>query len=77
MYPIVHGVEADYVDQIDFVYLNISRSGGAADAAARYAVRGTPTFVLTAPDGTQVQRWVGGVFTGFDLRDALDAYLEG
>lgn len=71
MKPIVHGLERRYQGRVSFIYLNVMHRG-SRDAAARYGVPGTPTFVLTRADGSPVRRWTGTVSEA-SLVAALDA----
>ena len=74
MKPTVHGLEAAYWGQVDFVYLDIDDP--ANDGIKEiYNYRAQPTFVLVTPDGTEIQQWYG--YTSEDeLRRAFDNYLE-
>ena len=50
-------VVADYRDRYRIAYpIALDRDGRLA---ARYGVRGTPTTVVIAPDGSVTTRWVG------------------
>jgi len=60
MAPIVHGLEAKYSGQIDFVYLNIDDPKNA-DAKQQLGFRGQPQFILLDADGTARQVWFGVV----------------
>ena len=68
----MHGLEAEYWGQIDFIYIN-REAPANADVVSQYGIRYQPVFVLIAPDGTEVQRWT--FISEEDLRTALDAYL--
>lgn len=73
MLPIVHGLEEQYWNRVDFVYLDhldpINR-----EMTARYAFTWRPLFILIEPDGTEVQRWFGYV-EAEDFQQALDDLL--
>jgi hypothetical protein len=75
MLPIVHGLEEQYWNRVDFVYLDhldpINR-----EMTARYSFTWRPLFILIEPDGTEVQRWFGYV-EAEDFQQALDALLAG
>ena len=74
MKPTVHGLEAAYWGQVDFVYLDIDDTAND-EVKQRYNYRAQPTFVLVAPDGTEIRQWYG--YTAEDeLRSALDDYLD-
>ena len=75
MKPIVHGLEAEYWERIDFVYLD-RENGDNRDVVERYGISGQPIFILVAPDGSEVQRWFGAPSPD-DFRAAFDAYLSG
>ncbi len=73
MKPMVHGLEAEYWSQIDFVYLDID-DPSTNPVKERYGFRSQPTFVLIAPDGTPIQTWFGYVDAD-EFRRAFDDYL--
>lgn len=60
MEPIVHGLEADYGDQLDFVYYDID-AAESQDAMREYNFRVQPHFILLDVDGEIVQEWFGSV----------------
>jgi hypothetical protein len=63
MKPVVHGLEAKYAGQIDFIYLDIDDP--ATDAAKdQLGFRVQPQFFLLDADGTVVQEWLGPVDAG-------------
>jgi hypothetical protein len=72
MLPVVHGLEAEYWGEIDFVYLDIGFT--PKEIKDRYGFIAQPLFVLIAADGTEIERWFG--YTSEDaFREAFDAYL--
>jgi hypothetical protein len=71
MAPIVHGLEQEWGQQVDFLYLDIADSVNA-DAMARFGFRATPHFFLVARDGSVARTWQGLV-----ERDTLAAALGG
>lgn len=71
----MHGLEAEYWGEIDFVYLD-REAGVNADVVNEYGISGQPVFILIAPDGTEIERWFGRV-DGGTLADAFDALLSG
>lgn len=73
MLPIVHGLEDDYWNQIDFVYLD-HLDPLNAEMMARYNFSWRPLFILIEADGTEVQRWFGYVPEG-EFRTTFDELL--
>ena len=71
----MNGLEAEYGDQIDFLYLN-AEDGNQGQAAFRvYALRGHPSFVLVAPDGEAA--WIRqGVVTVEEVEMVFRSVLE-
>lgn len=69
----MHGLEEAYWGRVDFVY--IDRENPANEVILKkYDNRAQPEFILIAPDGAEVRRWIGA--PGEDeLREALDSYL--
>lgn len=60
MLPVVHGLEAQYGEQIEFVYLDIDD----ADTQSLKDVLGyrvQPHFFLVDGDGVVIQQWLGVV----------------
>ncbi len=58
MKPIVHGLEEEYGDEIEFVYLDIDDP--ANDAAKElYGFRFQPHFLLVGADGEIIEQWLG------------------
>jgi hypothetical protein len=70
MAPIVHGLEREWGQRVDFLYLDVADPGNAA-SKARFGFRATPHFFLLAPDGSVQQTWQGRVD-----RDTLVAALQ-
>ena len=58
MEPIVHGLEAEYGDQITFEYLDID-DPETTDKKSEYGFRFQPHFILLDADGNIVQEWLG------------------
>ena len=74
MQPIVHGLEAAYETQIEFVYVNIDDP--ASDALKqRYGFRYQPYFVLVDSQGEVVQEWFGLVEAA-DFEQAFAGLVE-
>ncbi len=76
MKPIVHGLQAQYADQIQFTYLDID------DPAVKplkkeygFTLDARPLFVLLDAEGQALKRWVG-VVTKEDLEQALLEALQ-
>jgi hypothetical protein len=60
MAPIVHGLEADYNDRINFIYLDIDDSQNDEFKRA-LGYRFQPHFFLVDGEGKVVQQWVGRI----------------
>ncbi len=73
MAPVVHGLEAKYAGQIDFIYLDIDDSANA-DAKAKYGFRVQPQFFLLDAEGNVIQDWLGPV-TAEDFETAFAQLL--
>ncbi len=60
MAPIVHGLEAEYSTEINFIYLDIddSRNGRYKQ---QLGYRYQPHFFLLDGDGAIVQTWIGRI----------------
>jgi len=69
----VHGLEAEYWSRVDFVYLD-REAPANAEVVNAYGIVYQPVFVLIRPDGTEVQRWFGGINPD-EIRQALDNLL--
>ena len=62
MAPIVHGLEAQYYDQIEFSFLDIDDT--ATDSfKQQFGFTYQPMFVLLDTNGTPVKTWFGAVTT--------------
>ena len=68
----MHGLEAEYWGEVDFVYLD-READANREVVQRYGITYQPVFVLVAPDGTEIQRWV--TFNPDEVRGILDTYL--
>jgi hypothetical protein len=74
MAPIVHGLEAEYFDQIKFTFLDIDNpANDEFKQALGYRVQ--PHFFLLDENGEILQHWVGSV-SADDFRAAFDTALE-
>jgi thiol-disulfide isomerase/thioredoxin len=74
MAPLVHAVEEDYQEQVNFVYLDID------DPAANYFKKelgyvSQPHFFLVDPQGLIIQQWEGYIKIE-ELIQAIDSALE-
>lgn len=58
MAPIVHGLEKQYSDRVDFLYLDIE-DPATAGARTRFGFKATPHFFLLSPEGAVVGEWQG------------------
>ena len=74
MEPIVHGLEEQYGNEIDFVYVNVD-DPETRDIQEELGRRGQPHFVLVGGDGEIVTQWFGTVeSTAFE--EAFQAVLN-
>jgi len=71
MRPVVHRLEDEYWNRVDFVYLD-REDDGNSDVVREYGISGQPVFILLDASGSEVQRWFGRVDVN-TLRDAMDA----
>ncbi len=69
----VHGLEAEYWGQVDFVYIDREAVDNQA-VTERFGIRSQPILVLLDPDGSELERWFGYV-SEEELRAGLDGYL--
>lgn len=70
MEPIVHGLEDEYGQQLDFVYYDID-APESEEAMQEYNFRVQPHFILLDAEGVVLQEWFGLVpvdqfITAFD-----------
>ena len=71
MAPVVHGLEAKYASQVDFVYLDID-DPNTAPFKSQLGYRYQPHLFLLDGGGNVLMQWVG--FTGeADLESALQS----
>lgn len=73
MAPIVHRLEKDYSDDIEFVYLDVldSTTNILKDSLG---YRSYPSFFLLDRDGNVIESWVGKV-DGADFMKVFDDVL--
>ncbi len=74
MAPIVHGLEVEYFNKINFVYLDVDDNANA-DFLKQLGYRYQPHFMLIDGQGNVLQQWLGPVEAG-DFRVAFDSYLQ-
>lgn len=74
MKSVVHGLEAEYSDRIDFVYLDID-DPNTASLKAELGYIGQPHFFLIDGDGKIVQQWLGFVPEA-EFVNAFDGILK-
>ncbi|MFW6042547.1 MAG: TlpA family protein disulfide reductase [Chloroflexota bacterium] len=60
MKPVVHGLESEYEEQVDFIYYNID-DPDTAEAKEEYGYRYQPHFFVVDSQGTVVAEWLGPV----------------
>lgn len=70
MAPIVHGLEAKYAGQIEFVYLDID-DGNTDSFKKALGYRLQPDYFLLDPQGNVIKQWLGAI-----PADELDAALQ-
>jgi len=74
MAPIVHGLEAEYSERINFVYLDIDDTTNS-DLLSFLGYRYQPHFFLIDGDGKVLIQWFGPV-TDTDFKNAFDSQLQ-
>ena len=74
MAPIVHGLEVEYFNRINFVYLDVDDNANS-DFLKQLGYRYQPHFMLIDGQGTVLQQWLGPVGVG-DFRAAFDSQLQ-
>ena len=58
MMPIVHGLQQQHGDKVDFLYLDVQDPRSSA-AKERLGFTATPHFFLLAPGGSVLRQWQG------------------
>ena len=74
MAPIVHGLEAEYFEAINFVYLDIDDSENSyflKELGFRYQ----PQFILLDGEGNVLKQWLGPV-SADDFQVAFNLYTQ-
>ena len=74
MLPVVHGLESQYGEQIDFVYLDID-DAGTQTLKNELGYRVQPHFFLVDGDGVVIQQWLG-VVSEADFVSAFQQVLQ-
>jgi hypothetical protein len=67
---VVHGLEVEYFDKIDFVYLDIDDSR-TDEFKRQLGYRVQPHLFLLDGDGNIIQQWLG-IVPAADLRSGFD-----
>ena len=60
MAPVVHGLEAEYSDRMNFVYLDVD-DPNTQELQSALGRRAQPEFYLLDADGNLIQQWFGTV----------------
>jgi thioredoxin-related protein len=58
--PIVHGLEVEYYDKIEFIYLDVDDPANAG-YKDQFEFRYQPQMVLLDGQGQVVQQWIGPI----------------
>jgi hypothetical protein len=74
MAPIVHGLEVEFYDQVNFVYLNID-DPETTTFKRELGFGYQPHFFLIDGEGNTIEQWVGAV-SEETLRSALEAAVQ-
>ena len=74
MAPVVHGLEAEYFDDIKFSYLDIDDPANN-EFKRILGFRGQPQFLLLDENGEVLQQWYGSV-SAESFRTAFDIALS-
>ena len=74
MKPIVHGLQAKYLDRIIFVYLDID-DAATVELKKALGYRVQPHFFLVDAQGTVITQWLGFVDEG-EFSRAFDEALK-
>ena len=73
MAPIVHGLESEFHNQINFIYLDIDDPANA-DVLSLLGFRYQPHFFLLDGEGNIIQQWLGPV-SEEEFQNAFDGIL--
>jgi hypothetical protein len=74
MMPIVNGLEAEFYNRVEFLYLNVTDGAEGQAAFTRFALPGHPGYLILLPDGFEAYRGVG-VLPINVLRQAIEESL--
>lgn len=74
MAPIVHGLESEYSESVNFAYLDIDDSANA-NFKKQLGFKYQPHFILVDGQGTVLMQWLGPV-SADDFRSAFDTYAQ-
>lgn len=74
MAPIVHGLEAEYSDRMNFIYLDIDDNRNE-DYKRQFGYRLQPHFFLLDAEGNILQQWLGLVQES-EFRKVFDESLK-
>ena len=74
MAPVVHGLEAEYYDKVQFSFLDIDDPANEEFKRA-LGFRGQPQFFLLDENGEIIQQWLGSV-SADEFRAAFETALE-
>ena len=74
MAPIVHGLEAEFSSQIDFIYLDIEDPRNQA-ILDELGFSYQPHFFLVDGEGNVIQQWIGPVTEG-QFREAFNKAIQ-
>jgi hypothetical protein len=73
MAPIVHGLEVEYFDRINFIYLDIDDPNNETYKKQLGFIY-QPHFLLLDREGNVLQQWLGPV-TAEEFREGFDSHL--
>ena len=74
MAPVVHGLEQQYKDRLDFLYLNVAESPNRP-ARDRYGFVSTPHFFFIRSDGSAMES-IQGVVPADSIRGAIERLIR-
>lgn len=75
MMPIVNGLEAEFGDSVQFVYLNAEDGADGQRAFTALSLPGHPSYLVFAADGSEIYRTFGVVEADM-LRTAITSSLN-
>lgn len=74
MAPIVHGLEAEFTNQINFIYLDIDDPGNQP-ILEELGFSYQPHFFFLDGEGNIIQQWIGPV-TQEQFREAFNSTIQ-